>query len=304
MLTTGSIDSKNGVLQVKNLQKSYKKGFLKREKVRVLRGVNLEVGREVFGFIGPNGAGKTTTIKAIMGFIFPDSGEIRIFGKLNSEVSVKKDIGFLPERPYVPLSITGKEYLDFCADVYGIPYYERKRKYSRLLELVDLLGVEGRKISSYSKGMVQRLLFAATLLNDPKLLILDEPMSGLDPVGRSIIASVIGKLKEEGKAVFYSSHIIQDVERLSDRVAIIVGGEIKLVDSVSSLISKFISGYTVVYRKVGESSLLSKEVDKDGLWPLLLKIREEGYEIVSVEPKTLTLEDILVSFIKGSGGVA
>ena len=214
------------VLSVKNLQKSYKKGFLGRESVKVLKGVNLEVDREIFGFIGPNGAGKTTTIKAIMGFIFPDGGEIRIFGKLNTDVSVKGKVGFLPERPYVPLSITGKEYLDFCADVYGIPYYERKRKYLKLLELVELVGVEERKLSSYSKGMVQRLLFAATLLNEPELLILDEPMSGLDPVGRSIIASVIRRLKEEGKAVFYSSHIIQDVERLSDRVAIIVGGEI------------------------------------------------------------------------------
>lgn len=290
------------VLSVKNLQKSYKKGFLGRESVKVLKGVNLEVDREIFGFIGPNGAGKTTTIKAIMGFIFPDGGEIRIFGKLNTDVSVKGKVGFLPERPYVPLSITGKEYLDFCADVYGIPYYERKRKYLKLLELVELVGVEERKLSSYSKGMVQRLLFAATLLNEPELLILDEPMSGLDPVGRSIIASVIRRLKEEGKAVFYSSHIIQDVERLSDRVAIIVGGEIKLVDSVSSLISKFITGYTVVYRKVGESSLLSKEVTRQELWPFLEKLRKGGYELVEVEPKSLSLEDILVSFIKGSGG--
>jgi len=287
------------ILSIKNLKKSYKKGFLKKETVQVLKGIDLQVKREIFGFIGPNGAGKTTTIKAIMGFIFPDGGEIKIFGKRNSDVSVKGKIGFLPERPYVPLSITGREYLDFCADVYGIPYYERRRKYSKLLEMVDLLGVEERKIGSYSKGMVQRLLFAATLLNDPELLVLDEPMSGLDPVGRSIIASVIRRLKEEGKAVFYSSHIIQDVERLSDRVAIIVGGEIKLVDSVSSLISKFISGYTVVYRKVGESSLISKELKREELPKVLDSLDKKVYEIVRVEPKSYSLEDILVSFIKG-----
>ncbi|WP_456343089.1 ABC transporter ATP-binding protein [Thermovibrio sp.] len=290
------------VLEVSKLRKAYSLGFLVKRKKEILKSVSFSVFNEIFGFIGPNGAGKTTTIKAIMGFIFPDHGEIRVFGKLNTDVSVKRKVGFLPERPYVPLSITGKEYLDFCADVYGIPYYERRKKYLKLLELVELVGVEERKLSSYSKGMVQRLLFAATLLNEPELLILDEPMSGLDPVGRSIIASVIRKLKEEGKAVFYSSHIIQDVERLSDRVAIIVGGEIKLVDSVSSLISKFITGYTVVYRKVGESSLLSKEVNRQELWPFLEKLRKEGYEIVEVEPKSLSLEDILVSFIKGSGG--
>jgi len=292
------------ILSVKNLRKKYRKGFLKKKEVPVLKGVSFEVEREIFGFIGPNGAGKTTTIKAIMGFIFPDEGEIRVFGRPGRDVSVRKKLGFLPERPYVPLSITAREYLDFCADVFGIPYYERKRKYAYLLELVGLTGVEDRKLSSYSKGMVQRLLFAATLLNDPELLILDEPMSGLDPVGRSIIASVIRKLKEEGRAVFYSSHIIQDVERLSDRVAIIVNGEIKLVDFVSSLISKAIKGYTVVYRKVGESSLLSAEVGREELWSFLEKLRREGYEIVRVEPKSLSLEDILVSFIKGSGGVA
>jgi len=291
------------VLSIKKLTKSYEKGIFRKKRITVLKGVDLQVEREVFGFIGPNGAGKTTTIKAVIGFIFPDGGEIRIFGRPNSDISVKERLGFLPERPYVPLSITGREYLDFCADVYRIPYYERRRKYSRLLELVELTGVEDRKISSYSKGMVQRLLFAATLLNDPELLILDEPMSGLDPVGRSIIASVIKRLKEEGKAVFYSSHIIQDVERLSDRVGIIVSGEIKLVDSVSSLISRFITGYTVFFRKPGESSLLSKEVERQELWSFLERLRKEGYEIVEVEPRSLSLEDILVSFIKGDGGV-
>jgi len=290
------------VLSIRNLKKRYKKGIFKKEEKYILKGINLKVKREIFGFIGPNGAGKTTTIKAVMGFIYPDSGEIKIFGKENTDVSVKKKLGFLPERAYIPFSISGKEYLDFCADVYEIPYYERRRKYSKLLQMVDLLGAEERKIGSYSKGMVQRLLFAATLLNDPELLILDEPMSGLDPVGRSIIASILKELKEKGKTVFYSSHIIQDVERLSDRVAIIVNGEIKLVDSVSSLISKFISGYTVVYRRIGEASLISKELKREELSKFLNSLNKEVYEIVRVEPKSLSLEDILVSFIKGGEG--
>ncbi|WP_457681048.1 ABC transporter ATP-binding protein [Thermovibrio sp.] len=291
------------VLSVNSLRKSYKVGFLKRKRVEVLKGVSFKVEEgEVFGFIGPNGAGKTTTIKAIMGFIFLDSGKVELFGRKPDDKEVKLNLGFLPERPYVPLSLTGKEYLDFCADSYGIPYFERKRLYRELLELVDLLGVEERQLSSYSKGMVQRLLFAATLVNNPELLILDEPMSGLDPVGRSIIASVIKELRGKGKTVFYSSHIIQDVERLSDRVGIIVDGQMKLVERVSELLGKFIKGYTITYRESGSSQVKSLEVSKKELWRVLEEIRSRGHEIVSVEPKRLSLEDILVSLIKEGKG--
>ena len=290
-----------GVLVVNNLRKTFKKNSLlgfKKEEKKVLKGINFEVFEEIFGFIGPNGAGKTTTIKVIMDFVKPDSGEIFIFGKLNSDISVKQNLGFLPERPYIYGSITGEEYLDFCADVYGIPYYERKRKFAELLELVNLTGVEEQPISSYSKGMVQRLLFASTLINDPDLLILDEPMSGLDPVGRNIIASVMKMLKEKGKAVFYSSHIIQDVERLSDRVAIIVDGKIKLLDSVANIVQEFLRGYVIIVRKRGSSSLEVLKVGVDELWQLLERLKSEGYEIISVEPDRLSLEEILVSYIQ------
>jgi len=289
-----------GVLVVKNLKKTFKKNSLlglKKEKKKVLKGISFEVFEEIFGFIGPNGAGKTTTIKIIMDFVKADSGEVLIFGKRNSAISVKRNLGFLPERPYIYGSITGKEYLDFCADVYGIPYYERRKKFAELLELVNLTGVEEQPISSYSKGMVQRLLFASTLLNDPDLLILDEPMSGLDPVGRNMIASVMKMLKEKGKAVFYSSHIIQDVERLSDRVAIIVDGEIKLLDSVANIVQEFLRGYVITVRKRGSSSLEVFKAGVDELWQLLERLRSEGYEIISVEPDRLSLEEILVSYI-------
>ena len=289
-----------GVLVVKNLKKTFKKNSLlglKKEKKKVLKGISFEVFEEIFGFIGPNGAGKTTTIKIIMDFVKADFGEVLIFGKPNSAISVKRNLGFLPERPYIYGSITGKEYLDFCADVYGIPYYERRKKFAELLELVNLTGVEEQPISSYSKGMVQRLLFASTLLNDPDLLILDEPMSGLDPVGRNMIASVMKMLKEKGKAVFYSSHIIQDVERLSDRVAIIVDGEIKLLDSVANIVQEFLRGYVITVRKRGSSSLEVFKAGVDELWQLLERLRSEGYEIISVEPDRLSLEEILVSYI-------
>jgi len=280
-------------LKVKGLKKRF-------GKKTVLKGLSFSVVQgEVFGFIGPNGAGKTTTIKSVLGFVFPDEGEIEILGEKNLSVRVKARLGFLPERTYVPLSITGKEYFDFCADAFGIPYYARKRKYIKLFELVDLIGFEEKKLSSYSKGMLQRLLFASTLINEPELLILDEPMSGLDPVGRSIIASVIKDLKERGRSVFYSSHIIQDVERLSDRVAILVDGEVKLIDYVANLVTQFLSGYSVFFKKPGRSSLLQERVGKDNLWQTLNSLREKGYEIVSVEPERRSLEDILVSFVKG-----
>ena len=289
------------VLVLKNVKKTFRKktfAGLKTLEKQVLKGISFEVSKEIFGFIGPNGAGKTTTIKIILDFIKPDSGEVFIFGRLNSEILVRENMGFLPERPYIYGSITGKEYLDFCADVYGIPYYQRRRIFSELLELVDLVGVEEQPISSYSKGMVQRLLFASTLINDPDLLILDEPMSGLDPVGRNIIASVMKDLKEKGKTVFYSSHIIQDVERLSDRVAVIVDGEIKLLDSVANIVQNFLKSYIVTVRKVGSINLETFNVSIEKLWSLLEKLRTDGYEIISVEPERLSLEEILVSYIK------
>lgn len=283
------------VLLVENIVKSYK-NFLKKKKL-VIKGISFSIDREIFGFIGPNGAGKTTTIKVILDFIKPDSGKVLIFGRPNSDIKVREKLGFLPERPYIYDSITGKEYLDFCADVYSIPYYERRKLFYKLLELVDLVGAEEQPISSYSKGMVQRLLFASILINDPDLLILDEPMSGLDPVGRNIIASVMKDLKEKGKTVFYSSHIIQDVERLSDRVAIIVDGEIKLLDSIANIVQQFTKGYVVTVRAHKSSNLKTFRTDAKGLWPLLEKLRKESYEIISIEPEKLTLEEILVSYI-------
>jgi len=283
------------VLVIRDLKKIYK--TFSGEKRVVIKGLNFTVNEEIFGFIGPNGAGKTTTIKIILDFIKPTSGEVLIFGKSNSDITVKKRLGFLPEKPYIYDSITGREYLDFCADAYGIPFYERKKLFSDLLELVGLIGIEEHPISSYSKGMLQRLLFASTLINNPDLLILDEPMSGLDPIGRNIIASVMKDLKEKGKTVFFSSHIIQDVERLSDRVAIIVNGEIKLLDSVSNIVQRFMKGYVVTVRRAGDNKLEIFRSELHDLWSLMEKLRKNGYEIVSIEPERLTLEEILVSYI-------
>jgi len=285
------------ILEVENLRKKFvKKGLFWRKKIEVLRGVFLKVEREIFGFIGPNGAGKTTTIKIIMGLIRPDAGRVSIFGK---EIEKAKPlVGFLPERPYIYSSIRAIDYLDFCCDVYQIPYYERRKKIGELLELMELLGREEETISSYSKGMVQRLLFASILINEPEVLILDEPMSGLDPVGRSTIARVIKELKDKGKTVFYSSHILQDVEKISERVAIIVDGEIRLCDSVSNLVSRFLKGYSITYRHP-EKGLQTEEVAKDLFWEKLHLLKLQGVEILAVDPLRLSLEDIFVKLVKG-----
>ena len=283
-------------IEVKNLKKKFvKKGIFRKRVREVLKGVSFEVFKETFGFIGPNGAGKTTTIKLIMGFLRPDSGSVRVLGRHIEEA--KAFIGFLPERPYIYSSIKAIEFLNFCFDVFSIPYYERRRKAKELLELVGLLGKEEEPISSFSKGMVQRLLFASTLVNDPEVLILDEPMSGLDPVGRSMIAEVILELRRKGKTVFYSSHIIQDVERLSDRVAVIVDGQIKLMGKVGEIVNRYLKGYRITYREGRE--LLTAEVGKEELWRKLEELKSKRVELISVEPLRLTLEEVFVRLVKG-----
>jgi ABC-2 type transport system ATP-binding protein len=284
------------VIEVKGVRKVFTvRAGLKKRRHEALKGVSISVYREVFGFIGPNGAGKTTLIKIIMGFIRQTAGTVSVLGK--GVGAVKHRLGFLPENPHIYPSIKGIDYLSFCCDAYRIPYYERRRRIARLLELVDLLGAEEKKVGSYSKGMVQRLLFAGTLVNDPDVLVLDEPMSGLDPIGRKIIADVMEEQRQKGKTVFYSSHIIQDVERLSDTVAIVIDGEVKLVGDVAQLLAgTALSGYLVTARK---HRLERKKVERHKLWQELDALKREGYEVICVEPLRASLEDIFVSLVKG-----
>ncbi|MCX7829690.1 MAG: ABC transporter ATP-binding protein, partial [Acidobacteria bacterium] len=186
-------------ISIRNLKKFFK-GHLSIGKIEALRGVDLDVPVSgIYGFIGPNGAGKTTTLKIITGLIFPDSGEVQIFGKNSSDYSVRRDIGFLPESPYFYDYLTGEELVLFFGSLFNIPKKELKERTMSLLELVGLKGKEKLPLRKYSKGMLQRVGLAQALVSDPKLLILDEPMSGLDPIGRREIRDLILNLKEKGK---------------------------------------------------------------------------------------------------------
>ncbi|RLJ70991.1 ABC-2 type transport system ATP-binding protein [Hydrogenivirga caldilitoris] len=208
------------ILKLENIHKS----FNKRE---VLKGISLSLHRgEIFGFIGPNGAGKSTTMKIIMGFIKPSSGKVFIFGKENTDSNLKREVGFLPEHPYFYTNVTGKEFLKFVRLVSGVEpkeFWNRVDIYGKKLEISWALD---KKLSEYSKGMLQRFGILQTVVCEPELIILDEPMSGLDPIGRRIVMDLILELKANGKTVFFSTHILPDVQRVCDRVGVIVGGRL------------------------------------------------------------------------------
>jgi ABC-2 type transport system ATP-binding protein len=224
------------VIQVRGLKKTFFVGFF-RKRVEALRGVDLEVYRnEILGFLGPNGAGKTTTIKVLLRIIYPTAGEGSILGGDLGDVAVKSRIGFLPEQPYFYDYLSGREFLDYFAHFHGLAKAARGKRVAELLAMVGLEEAASRPLRKYSKGMLQRIGLAQALLGDPELVILDEPMSGLDPVGRRDMREIILKLKEQGKTIFFSSHILPDVEQICDRVAIIHRGKVRGAGRLSELL--------------------------------------------------------------------
>ncbi len=211
-------------VSVEALVKEFRPGFARRP-VRVLDDVSFSVERgEIFGFVGPNGAGKTTTLKILMGLIRPTSGTVSILGHDVGETEFRRHVGFLPEAPYFYDYLTGREFLAFYAKVCGVATSKRAERIATLLEWVGLEGAASARLRTYSKGMLQRIGIAQALVHDPEVVFLDEPMSGLDPIGRKEIRDLILRLHAEGKTVFMNTHILSDVEMLCDRVAIIVRG--------------------------------------------------------------------------------
>ncbi len=224
------------VVKTEGLTKEFRTGFW-RTRVRVLHDLNLEVRQgEIFGYLGPNGAGKTTTMNLLMGLIYPTAGRAWILGRDVSDVAVKAAVGFLPENPYFYTYLTGWEFLNFYGQLFGIPSAERRRRIEELLHLVGLSDAGKLQLRKYSKGMLQRIGLAQALINDPQVVFLDEPMSGLDPVGRKEVRDLILSLKAKGKTVFFSSHIIPDVEMICDRVGIIVNGRLIRVGPLEELL--------------------------------------------------------------------
>ena len=300
------------VLELSRVSKSYRT-HLSLRKYWILRGLDLSVRQgEIFGFIGTNGAGKTTTIKLALGLIFPDAGEIRLFGEEAGRVALRRRVGFLPENPYLYDYLTGTEFLDFHARLFGLQAGERRRRVQELLERVGLGNRGDRQLRHYSKGMLQRIGLAQALINDPELVILDEPMSGLDPIGRREVRDIILDLKARGRTVFFSTHILSDTESVCDRVGILVRGSLKAVGRIGDLVSREVPYWEVTLRGVGDTRLPCGRVMSRRDDQLLIRVESQAdlhrvlsvldggsATLVSVAPARQSLEDL---FIREAGG--
>lgn len=296
-------------IETKKLTKTYKSKAL--GNVHVVNELDLIVEEgEIFGFLGPNGAGKTTTIKMLLGIIYPTSGEGYVLGREIGDMAVHEVISYLPERPYYYEHMTGMELLQFYASLFGI---KDKEKLQRLIERVNLAGDASKTISQYSKGMQQRIGLAQSLLNDPKLLFLDEPTGGLDPIAHTEIRDLILNFRDEGRTVFISSHELSEVERICDRVAIINkgviakqgrlddllrGGRIEVVaDNVpETLADQVRHGENVVSYQHGR--LIVDAPEEEDVNAILDSIRTSNGQIVSVIPRRKRLEDLFVEAVK------
>jgi ABC-2 type transport system ATP-binding protein len=301
-------------LTVRDLRKTFHPGLFEAS-VEVLKGLSFEVARgEIFGFLGPNGAGKTTTIKAITEIIAPDAGEIRVCGLPHTALEAKRRIGFMTESPYIYRHLTGREFLRFSGELLG---FDRARMEGRISHVLDEVGMGGRAdrtMSTYSKGMLQRVALAGALLGEPELLILDEPMSGLDPVGRRDVRDIILAQAAAGVTVFFSTHIIPDVEMICDRVAIVVDGRVRAVGAVSELVSAEATSYEATF--VGavpadlETPVLADHVASGESWvrvaaehrdDLMVELGERGARVVSLNPVRTALEDLLMRYYEEIG---
>jgi ABC-2 type transport system ATP-binding protein len=301
-------------LRVQDLRKTFYPGLFEKP-IEVLKGLSFDVRRgEIFGFLGPNGAGKTTTIKAITELIFPDSGTISVCGFPQTSLEAKRRIGFMTESPYVYPHLTGREFLRFCAELLAVDRLQQEDRISRILDDVGMEGSGDRKMGTYSKGMLQRVALGQALLGDPELLILDEPMSGLDPIGRRDVRDMILRQAAAGVTVFFSSHIIPDVEALCDRVAIVVDGRVRAVGSVRNLVSREADRYEVTFAGATpedlSTRLLAHHVGSDEAWVrvssgdrdgLMRELADLGAQIVSMNPVQATLEDLLMTQGEGVG---
>lgn len=297
-------------IEINDLSKDYAVGFWKKRLQPALKPLNLQVqAGEAFGFLGPNGAGKTTTLKLLMGIIFPTSGSAAILGRHYLDAEVKKKIGFLPEQPYFYDYLSAPELLDYYAGLSGLSAPERKKRIAPVLERVGLGEVGNKQLRKFSKGMLQRVGIAQAIIHDPEIVFLDEPMSGLDPLGRHEVRELIQGLKDEGKTIFFSTHILSDAEALCDRVAVIHKGELRGIGVVNDLRTSSAGKSEVIWQgahalaAVGE--LLSEPhvtadtvrgmVQSADLDRLLEKLRQQRARLIAVTPLHGTLEDYFLA---------
>ncbi|HKU42111.1 MAG TPA: ABC transporter ATP-binding protein [Polyangiales bacterium] len=300
------------ILEVNDLQKTFHLGFL-RKRVEAVRGVSFEVQRgEVFGFVGPNGAGKTTSIKMMLQLIFPTKGHVKLFGTSTFDPEARRRLGYLPENPYIYAYLKPLEFLDLCGRLTSMPKAQRKSRADYLVNKLGIAHALDRPIGRFSKGMMQRLGFCQALLHEPELLILDEPFSGLDPIGRKDIRDLLLEQKAAGKTLLLTTHVLSDVEMLSERVAIVRQGrivaygalddllrpEVRRVDLELSHVSpelraKLVEAATHVRDLDAQITLVVVEGD-EGVPELLKLALGAGARVLAVTPHRETLEDLFV----------
>jgi len=293
-------------IEIQGLTKDYPVSYWRPGKRRSLDNLTLQVeDGEVFGFLGPNGAGKTTTLKLLMGLIFPTTGTARVLGHSIDDIRMHRDIGYLPEQPYFYDYLTARELLDYYARVSGFGAAERRQRVAKFLDRVGLSAAANVQLRKFSKGMLQRAGIAQAIIHDPKVVFLDEPMSGLDPVGRREVRDIIQELKHEGRTVFFSTHILSDAEMLCDRVAVLVGGKLQGVGAPSDLVSLEVQGMEILFEVRDGNSLPASltaqatpigqryrmQVPEAELYCVLDQLRGANAKILSVAPVRPTLED-------------
>jgi ABC-2 type transport system ATP-binding protein len=306
-------------IEILGLEKTYKAGFWGKKQKCALRPLRLSVAEgEVFGFLGPNGAGKTTTLKLLMGLVFPTAGTARILGMEINDPRMKAQIGFLPEQPYFYDYLTARELLDYYAQLSGVEGKQRARKIEEMLTRVGLPDAGGVQLRKFSKGMLQRVGIAQAILHDPKVVFLDEPMSGLDPMGRREVRDLMEQLKNEGKTVFFSTHILSDAEALCDRVGVIHQGELRGVGAVADLTSSVDGKVELIWqgstvpgslRALGAECHVSGDTVR-GLVPearqdaALEALRREHLHLISLTPVRSSLEDYYMQKLKPAEATA
>jgi ABC-2 type transport system ATP-binding protein len=300
------------VIETENLSKEYPFGFLHLEKKKSLEDLTMRVDAgEVFGFLGPNGAGKSTTIKLLMRLIFPSSGTARILGRSIDDVRMHQRIGYLPEQPYFYDYLTATEVLDYFARFHDLTAADRRQRVAKMLKKVGLETAKQIQLRKYSKGMLQRVGLAQAMLHDPEVVVLDEPMSGLDPLGRREVRDIILELKGAGKTVLFSTHILSDAEMLCDRVGVIVGGRLRGVGTPGEMVGIQTQGMEILFEISGtanSSPLVAKatktgeryrvQVSEDQIYGAIDELRAASARILSVSQIKPTLEEFFMNLVE------
>jgi len=299
------------VIDVRDLRKTYRTPF-RRKKVEALRGITFAVERgHIFGFVGPNGAGKTTTIRTLMGLIRPTAGSATILGHAIPSRAARFKVGFLPESPYFYDYLTIEELLDLAGRLFGIDAATRAKRAGELIERVGLGRARGQSLKKFSKGMLQRAGLAQALMNDPEVVVLDEPTSGLDPIGRKEVRDLILELRDQGKTVLFSSHILTDIEAIADQVAIVARGALQSLGAPAELVKRTVLGIDIKVRlgadvdtaslvegashvrRTGDELALTLAADDDvDEW--LQRAHAVGAKVLAIEPRHETLEDLFL----------